>query len=394
MSIILRFIRFFLRLIIFGIALAAMAAILLGGVWFFRQNSQAGATEITVDTAQGPGLRSPDGVEDFLINVYLQGRAADLTTSPSDDSTLVPFTVEVGEAALTIASRLAEIGIIADPDLFRLYLRYNGLDASLEAGEFELRRNMTMVEVAEVLQKARFEEVTITIPEGKRVEEVAGLLAQDNIMDGPEFLTIARQGDTVQHGLLFDRPAGQSYEGYLFPDTYRLPAQARPEDLISRMLDNMAAKLPATAIDLASQQGLSFYQVLTIASIVEREAVVPAERPLIAGVYLNRIKQDMYLQADPTVQYAMGYQPNTGQWWKTPVTLEEYSQVDSPYNTYLNPGLPPGPIASPGIDSILAVLEPELSEYLFFVGCGGQGTHVFAVTFEEHEQNIAACRAG
>jgi len=134
-------------------------------------------------------------------------------------------------------------------------------------------------------------------------------------------------------------------------------------------------------------EGLTLHDVLTLASIVEREAVVPAERPTIASVYLNRVKEGMYLQADPTVQYAMGYQPDSGQWWKTPVTLEEYQNVNSPYNTYLYPNLPPGPIASPGASSIMAVLQPAQTTYLFFLGIG-DGSHIFADTFEEHERNI------
>jgi UPF0755 protein len=158
------------------------------------------------------------------------------------------------------------------------------------------------------------------------------------------------------------------------------------------MLDNMAGKLPANAVQLASGQGYSFFDILTVASIVEREAVVASERPRIASVYLNRIAQGMYLQADPTVQYAMGYQTDTGQWWKTPVTLEEYAEVNSPYNTYLNPGLPPGPISNPGADSIAATLQPEQTNFLFFMGCGGEGAHLFAEDFTTHEANVAACR--
>ena len=196
-----------------------------------------------------------------------------------------------------------------------------------------------------------------------------------------------RQGDTIDHPLLADRPPGSSLEGYLFPETYRLPAQATPEDLLTRMLDTMQARLPIGWEGMASAQGLTLYEVLTLASIVEREAVVPTERPTIASVYLNRIREGMYLQADPTVQYAMGFQPETGQWWKTPVTLEEYENVNSPYNTYLYPNLPPGPIASPGASSIMAVLQPAQTSFLFFLG-RGDGSHIFADTFEEHERNI------
>jgi UPF0755 protein len=196
----------------------------------------------------------------------------------------------------------------------------------------------------------------------------------------------------IDHPLLADRPPGQSFEGYLFPDTYLIADYATPQDLIVGMLNNMAGRLPPDSFDLARQQGLTFYEAITLASIVEREAVLAEERPLIASVFLNRLRAGIPLQADPTVQYAMGYQPDSEQWWKTPVRLDEYKTVDSPYNTYLNSGLPPGPIASPGLASIMAVLQPAQTDYLFFVcrypNCAA-GEHVFAATYEEHLQNVA-----
>ena len=139
----------------------------------------------------------------------------------------------------------------------------------------------------------------------------------------------------------------------------------------------------------AGNTRLSLHEVLTMASIIEREAVLDQERPIIAGVYLNRLQNGMKLDADPTVQYAMGYQPATRQWWKTPVSLEEYGAVDSPYNTYLHEGLPPGPIASPGIQSIRAVLSPAKHDYLYFVALpAGSGRHAFSSTYEEHLENV------
>jgi UPF0755 protein len=380
------------RLIVFVIAIGAIVVILGAGYWAFA--SQSNETLAAISIGDTSGLRSPQNIEDFLVGLYLQTQAKTINTPVSNDPSPVPFIVAIGENAVSISSRLLEQGLINDADVFRLFLRYNGLDASLEAGDYELRRNMTMREVAEALQKANFEEVAITIPEGWRAEQVAELLTQQKIMDGTIFLAVVRQGTGIEHPLLADRPAGASYEGYLFPDTYRLPIKAKPEDLIQRMLDNMASKIPANALQLAAGQGYSFYQILILASIVEREAVIPAERPTIASVYLNRLAQGMYLQADPTVQYAMGYQTDTGQWWKTPVTLEEYQQVISPYNTYLNPGLPPGPIASPGVSAINATLQPEQTSYLFFMGCGGDGAHLFAADFATHEQNVAACGGG
>jgi UPF0755 protein len=254
---------------------------------------------------------------------------------------------------------------------------------------------MTMREIGAALYRGRSALLTVTVPAGWRLEQLAEHLAVTGVMDGREFLKFARQGVALGHPLLAYRPWGQSYEGYLFPGVYYLLEEATPEELIRQMLERMARQLPADAVALARQQGLSFYQVLILASIVEREAVVDEERPLIASVYLNRLSPQSslpQLQADPTVQYALGYQPDSGQWWKTPVYLEEYAQVDSPYNTYLYAGLPPGPIASPSLASIMAVLYPARTDYLFFVcerpNCEG-GTHAFARTYEEHLQNVA-----
>ncbi|MEW5957794.1 MAG: endolytic transglycosylase MltG [Chloroflexota bacterium] len=384
--------RTIFRLIVFIIAIAAIVVILGAGYWAFSRQTDETAASISLGDASV--VRSPQNIEEFFLGFYLQTQSDTINTPASDDPSVAPFTVEIGETAASIAGRLEEQGLISDANLFRLFLRYNGLDSSLEAGDYELRYNMNMREVAETLQKASFEEVAVTIPEGWRAEQVAELLSRENIMDGALFLATVRQGTGVDHPLLADRPAGTSYEGYLFPDTYRLPVKASPEDLISRMLDNMASKIPANAVELASAQGYTFFEMLTIASIVEREAVAPEERPTIASVYLNRLAQGMPLQADPTVQYAMGYQTDTGQWWKTPVLLEEYSQVNSPYNTYLNYGLPPGPISNPGASAINAALQSEQTDYIFFMGCGGEGRHLFAVDYDTHQVNVAACGGG
>ncbi len=383
-------IRAIFRLIVFIIAIGAIVVILGAGYWAFSNQSDEAAASISIGDASV--TRSATNPEEFLIGLYLQYRSEAINSPPSDDPTPVPFTVDIGETAVSIANKLEVQGFITDPDLFRRFLSYNGLDASLEAGDYELRRNMNMREIAEALQKANFEEVSITLPEGLRAEEIAELLGENDIMNSEVFLEFVRRGSGIEHPLLADKPASASYEGYLFPDTYRLPVNAKPEDLITRMLDNMASKIPANAVAMAGGQGYSFFEILTVASIVEREAVIPSERPTIASVYLNRIAQGMYLQADPTVQYAMGYQLETDQWWKTPVTLEEYSEVNSPFNTYLNPGLPPGPIANPGASSINATLQPEQTNFLFFMGCGGEGAHLFAQDFATHEANVAACQ--
>lgn len=385
-------IRTVIRGAVFITAISAIVVILGTGYWAFSDST--GSTEGSLGVSEGGAIscaRSPGTIEEFFLNFYLQSQADVINASVSTDSSPIPFKIEIGETARLVSEKLVAQGFITDADVFRIFLRYNGMDSTLEAGDYQLRRNMDMCDIALALQKANFEEVVITIPEGWRAEQVADLLTQAGVMDGSLFLGVVRQGVGIEHPLLRDRPVGASYEGYLFPDTYRLPVNGRPEDLIQRMLDTMGTKVPSNAIELANAQGRSFFELLTIASIVEREAVVPAERPTIASVYLNRINLPMRLQADPTVQYAMGYQPASGQWWKTPVTLEEYQAVNSPYNTYLYDGLPPGPIASPGADSIRAALQPAQTEYLFFMGCSAEGEHVFALDFATHEQNVARC---
>ncbi|MEM7028273.1 MAG: endolytic transglycosylase MltG [Chloroflexota bacterium] len=382
-------VRFIFRLIIFLVGVGAIFAIIGGGIYFYLQNS----TEAGIVVAEGVSLvgRNPEDLEDVAVSLLLQSRSEEINTPLSDDPTAVPFVVEQGETASSIGSRLQTMGFITDAELFRRYLGYNGLDSSLEAGDYELRRNMNMVEIANALQKAKFDEVAVTIPEGLRAEQVAEILAEAGIMDAQQFVDFVRAGVGVDHPLLRDRPAGASYEGYLFPDTYRLAPNTSPADLVSRMLDNFQARLPSNIQDLATRRNLNLYQMVIIASIVEREAVHDEERPTIASVYLNRLKPDSpepYLRADPTVQYAMGYQVEADQWWKTPVSLEEYSAVDSPYNTYLYPGMPPGPIASPGVRSVMGVIEAEETPYLYFVAFEN-GFHVFAETYEEHQQNVS-----
>ncbi len=336
-------------------------------------------------------LPSPS-LSDAALAVYLRVNEEKLAQPAGTDRAPVLFTVEPGESVASVARRLQEAHLITDAELFRRYLRYRRLDIGVQAGQFKLSPSMTMMEIAQRLQRGQAPGVLVTVPEGWRAGQIADMLERTGIIDGDAFLRLVDAGAAVastlgNYAFLADLPADASLEGYLFPDTYELPEQPKPEDLLQRMLENFDQKVAPLLASMPHPDGLDDHQVLTLASIVEREAVVPGERPLIAGVYLNRLRQGMRLEADPTVQYAMGYQPATGQWWKTPVTLEEYAAVNSPYNTYLHPGLPPGPIGNPGMDSIRAVLQPEESEYLYFVA-RGDGSHVFARTFQEHLQNV------
>lgn len=336
------------------------------------------------------------------LDVYLSANEAQLHQPLSVDQRPVRFVVEPGTPARVIGLNLQNAGLIGDDLLFEAYVRVNGLASRLNAGTFELAPSMTLVEIVETLLDAQAASLTITIPEGWRLEQIAEHLSATGIFSGtPQAVaTYLQQAQTSdlrnldpgKYRFLQDRPAGVSLEGYLFPDTYHIPStQPTAADLLSRQLDNFAERVPPLyqAAVAAGQTELRLYQVLTLASIVEREAVVAEERPVIAGVYLNRLAVGMMLNADPTVQYALGYQPASGQWWKTPVFLEEYSGVDSPYNTYLYTGLPPGPICNPGLSSIQAVLAPAQHDFLYFVALpDGSGRHVFAQTWEEHQLNV------
>jgi UPF0755 protein len=348
--------------------LLAAGAVSLGGRYLL---SPAGSLE--VDT----GELEVSTLERSLIGVYLNVRRNDIETPAGDDSTAVRFSINPGETAATIAQRLQREDLIRDAQLFLYLARYRGVDAHLEAGEYELRPNMTMDEIVDTLQHGRLREVMVTIPEGKRAEEVAELLEGQGLVDSGAFVALVESG-AFAYDFLYDRPEGAatSLEGFLFPETYRVPADYDAAQILDVMLATFGERFSPEMREMAAEQGLTIHEAVTLASIVEREAVIPEERPTIASVYLNRLEQGMYLQSDPTVQYALGYQEDTDQWWKIPMSLEEDVQVDSPYNTYLNPGLA----------SLQAVLEPAETTYLFFFS-RFDGSHAFAETYEEHLQN-------
>ena len=180
-------------------------------------------------------------------------------------------------------------------------------------------------------------------------------------------------------------PDPPSLEGYLFPDTYNIDPEAAASEIVDQMLENFEVRVSTEIRDAFERQGLTLHQAVTLASIIEREAVVPEEQPVIASVFLNRLALGMNLDADPTVQYALGL--TEGGWWKAELTVEDL-EIDSPYNTYRYEGLPPGPIANPGLSALQAVAAPEDTPYLYFRAlCDGSGRHAFATTFEEHLQN-------
>ncbi|MCA9967129.1 MAG: endolytic transglycosylase MltG, partial [Anaerolineales bacterium] len=208
-----------------------------------------------------------------------------------------------------------------------------------------------------------------------------------------EFLAIGRRErpfDLTPYPYLTNLPPENTLEGYLFPGQYRIPVTTTAAELVAMMLARFDSEVTPALRQGFGAQGLTLHEAVTLASIVEREGVVAEERPLIASVFHNRLRAAMPLQADPTVQYALG--SATGEWWKSPLDVADLS-LDSPYNTYQIPALPPGPINSPSLSSLQAVAEPAQSSYLFFVAnCDGQNRHLFSITYEEHQANVARCQ--
>jgi UPF0755 protein len=307
----------------------------------------------------------------------------------SDSRQVVAVHVRSGDSAATIAERLNARGVINNPLLFRIDARLQNLADKLMVGDYSVRRNMSIHQMVAALTIYHQRRIRITIPEGQRKEQIARILLKSGI-DGKKFLREVSRPDLrsrpeLNLSIVRNKPAAAGLEGYLFPETYDVPPHYSPRKFLALMLKTLDERFTPAMRAKARRQGLSVFKVLTLASIVEREARIAAERPIIASVYLNRLRlrTPMPLQADPTVQYALGTSRN---WW--PVLTREQLQSPSPYNTYLNRGLPPGPIANPGLASIKAVVSPKSTHFYFFVA-RGHGHHAFARTYEEQLANEA-----
>ncbi len=333
-----------------------------------------------------PGLSL---LESLYLRLWLSSRESTLATPAGTDATPRLFVVEPGDSAALIGRKLAEAGLITDPEAFRNYARYHGLDARLEAGTYFLRQTDTIPTIALTLTDSSKASVTVRILEGWRREEIADAIDANPYLrfSGADFLNVTGPGAEVpaEFIALVGLPAGASLEGFLYPETYFVPPEATANDFRATLLETFVTRAGADLSTAAEASGLSLYQAVTLASIIQREAVHADEQPLIASVYRNRLAAGMTLDADPTVQYAIGYRD--GAWWPS-ITQEDYRTTASPYNTYLNTGLPPGPIANPPRSAIEAAIFPARSDYYYFrADCAGSGYHVFARTYEEHLAN-------
>lgn len=326
--------------------------------------------------------------------------------TPEDVGEPVAIAIAEEDDPDAVADKLADAGLIRSKLLFSGQMRVSG--GTLEEGEYTLRKGMTVQQIVDTVSGVPPEEpqaedaaeaaaadvgagetVQVTIPEGRRIEEIAEIAEENGIEGGYEgFLQAVEDVDRSQYDFLADLPEGATLEGFLFPNTYDF-VKDDPAYNVAQMLNGFDTQVTPEMRDRASKMNLSLQEVITFASIIEREARVPNERPTIADVYLNRYADPEFpagLEADPTVQYVVGTRE---EWWPNLNENKALLEIQSPYNTYKNRGLPPGPICNPGFASIQAVLFPAGTRNYFFVATGDEaGTHHFAETWEQHQENV------
>lgn len=299
--------------------------------------------------------------------------------------------IETGTTFTEVTEILEDKNIIKDGQIFRYYASYQGFDRQIQAGEYLFSGELHPDDVLSKLRQGEVidQSIRFTIPEGLRADQVAERLARQDIGDEEKFLELFQSDDWdywfLEH---VNRDESKFYlEGFLYPETYQVNKEATEVEVVETMLNQFETVFNSHFQEKAEAKAFNIVEIITIASIIEREAVNPEERQTISGVFHNRLTEGMLLQACATVEYVL--QENK------PVLSTEDTKIQSPYNTYQNQGLPPGPIASPGKASIDAALEPETHDYKFFVAKqDGSGSHVFSETYEEHLQAKQEIRAG
>lgn len=292
------------------------------------------------------------------------------------------FVIEQGASVGLIAHNLQQAGLIKSAGAFRDYLVYAGLDTAIQSGTFNLSPAAPPVSIASQLLDPTPGDVTFVVLPGWRLEEIAAGLPTSGLnIDPAAFVRAAREPRYRPAHL----PEGAGAEGFLFPGEYLLPRATSADTLVTLMQQNFELYLSQELEAAFAAQGLTVFEAVTLASIIQREAIEQDEMPIIASVFLNRLNLGMKLDSDPTVQYALGLTADG--WWKNPLYGEDL-QFDSLYNTYIYPGLPPGPIDNPSLQALRAVADPAETPYFYFrAACGASGRHAFAVTYEEHLAN-------
>jgi UPF0755 protein len=307
-------------------------------------------------------------------------------TVPAPRGQAVQIDIPKGTGSSEIADLLANAGVIANPNMLRLKLRLSPTSGTLKAGVYDLTTGLDYdAVIAQLRQGPPIQYVTVTIPEGYTLEQIALRVEEKTGIASAEFLSLAKTGAKRFQYSFLTGAGGESLEGYLFPKTYRVKVGSNARDVIDLMLRQFAKETSGLDLTYPASRNLSLQDVVTIASMIERETRVQSDRPLVSSVIYNRLAKGMLLEIDATVQYVVGNKPRL---------LYSDLRVDSPYNTYRNRGLPPGPIASPGLASLEAAAAPAQTGYLFYVLTGKDGTHSFAATNAEFLKLKAEAKKG
>lgn len=301
--------------------------------------------------------------------------AAYALTGPAPNvATMV--SVKPGDSSADISSILSEQGIIRNPLLFRLYVISRGAQDKLQVGDYEMKTRMTYSEALDLLLKGpKIKYYKLVIPEGMTLDDIANKVATDTPITKKAFLAAAVPSK-YNYDFLKDI-SGDSLEGYLFPKTYTLTDRTTAKDLVTLMLNQFAQETSVLDMSFAKKRGLTLGQIVIIASIIEKEVKIPSERSLVSAVIYNRLDAGMLLQLCATVEYALPEH-------KESLSYKDL-ETESPFNTYLHPGLPPGPIASPGLACLEAALNPSPVDYLYYVLTGDDGSHSFTNSYSEFE---------
>lgn len=306
-----------------------------------------------------------------LLGSFVYGLAKPVNSTAKD---IAYVSIQPGMTADNIGNQLYEQGLIKNVLAFRVIAKFNGLDNTLKAGDYSFTTDMSVTQIVDRLARGATAQQLITIPEGYTVNQIAALIQEKQIGDAEKFKAAARNYRPHSYMAGSDA-ASYQVEGYLFPDTYQFDKGVTEEKLLTMMVGEFDQRFTSEMRNRADELGLSISQVVILASLVEKEAKLDSDRPVIAGVFLNRLQYHMPLQSCATIQYILGYA-------KPELTIQD-TEIDSPYNTYQHHGLPPGPIANPGMAAINAVLYPAATEYLYFVA-DKQGQHHFSTNYEEH----------
>lgn len=316
----------------------------------------------------------------FMIFTYGYMHQSHTAAASNEQSKVksVYIRVKPGMDAEKIANLLRDRKVIDNVYMFRIMAKVEGLDNNLKTGDYQLQTNMTYKEILEVLASGKTATMSIMIPEGYNVEQIAKTLQDKGIVNAKDFEKAATDFAPYDY-ITKANDVKYRVDGFLFPDTYEIAGDFTATDILTLMAKEFDHKLTPEMRSRADAMNLSIRELVILASLVEKEAQVEEDRPIIAQVFMNRLREKMPLQSCATIQYILGNP-------KAELSIQD-TQIKSPYNTYLNMGLPPGPIANPGIASIKAVLYSEPTDYLYFVA-DKYGKHHFSKTYQEHLQTI------